>query len=88
VNRLYWHTLGTPQADDRLVYERPDRPNCILTLSSPTMASISYCMSGTAPFRKIASIIGRGQRRGIHSALDEADAHYGFLGNAGQVFTF
>src|SRR5205085_2450673 len=24
--KLYWHKLGTPQADDKLVYERPDEP--------------------------------------------------------------
>jgi prolyl oligopeptidase len=25
-NKVYWHRLGTPQAEDRLVYERPDAP--------------------------------------------------------------
>jgi prolyl oligopeptidase len=26
-NKLYYHRLGTPQADDVLVYQRPDHPN-------------------------------------------------------------
>src|SRR5690606_37066916 len=25
-NKVYWHRLGTPQAEDLLVYERPDAP--------------------------------------------------------------
>jgi prolyl oligopeptidase len=27
VNKLFFHPLGTPQADDALVYERPDQPD-------------------------------------------------------------
>ena len=27
--KLYYHTLGTPQAKDRLIYERPDHPRLV-----------------------------------------------------------
>ena len=25
--KIYWHTVGTPQSEDKLVYERPDHPD-------------------------------------------------------------
>jgi prolyl oligopeptidase len=89
VNRLYWHTLNTSQADDRLVYERPDRPelhfNPMITDDGTYL--VLHVWHGAIPQNRL-------YYRAVHGAgpfirlLDEADAHYAFLGNAGQVFYF
>ncbi len=87
VSRLYWHALGTPQADDRLVYERPDRPelhfNPLITDDGTYL--VLHVWHGAIPQNRI-------YYRAIQSdgpfirLLDEADAQYTFLGNAGRVF--
>jgi prolyl oligopeptidase len=89
VNRLYWHTIGTPQADDRLVYERPDRPelhfNPVITDDGKYL--VLHVWHGAIPQNRI-------YYRPVHSdgpfirLLDEADAYYVFLGNVGQIFYF
>jgi prolyl oligopeptidase len=89
VNRLYWHTVGTPQADDRLVYERPDRPelhfNPLITDDGKYL--VLHVWHGAITKNRI-------YYRHVHSdgpfirLLDEADAQYAFLGNAGQIFYF
>jgi prolyl oligopeptidase len=89
VNRLYWHTLGTAQANDQLVYERPDRPelhfNPLITEDGGYL--VLYVWHGAIPQNRV-------YYRAVHSdglfirLLDEADAHYAFLGNAGRVFYF
>ncbi|HSF30982.1 MAG TPA: prolyl oligopeptidase family serine peptidase [Candidatus Tectomicrobia bacterium] len=89
VNRLYWHTIGTPQVDDRLVYERPDRPelhfNPLITDDSRYL--MLYVWHGAIPQNRIyyRELDGDGV---FVRLLDEADAHYVFLGNAGRSFYF
>ena len=88
-NRLYWHALGTPQADDQLVYERPD--NSELRFSPGITDDGTYlvlyvwqhssgpnrlyyrAVDSTGPFVRL---------------LDEADAKYAFLGNVDTAFYF
>jgi prolyl oligopeptidase len=87
VNRLYWHTVGTPQGDDRLVYERPDRPelhfNPLITEDGKYL--VLYVWHGAIPQNRI-------YYRAVDSdgvfirLLDDADAYYAVLGNAGQIF--
>jgi prolyl oligopeptidase len=87
VNRLYWHTIGTPQAEDRLVYERPDRPelhfNPLITDDGRYL--VLYVWHGAIPQNRLyyRAVDGDGM---FVKLLDEADAHYVFLGNAGQTF--
>jgi prolyl oligopeptidase len=89
VNRLYWHTLGTPQSDDRLVYERLDRPelhfNPLITDDGKYL--VLYVWHGAIPQNRIyyRAVDSDGP---FMTLLDEADAYYGFLGNARQVFYF
>jgi prolyl oligopeptidase len=89
VNRLYWHILGTPQADDRLVYERPDHPELHFNpfITDDGKYLVLYVWHGAIPQNRI-------YYRAVDSdetfipLLDEADAYYGFLGNAAQIFYF
>jgi prolyl oligopeptidase len=87
VNRLYWHTIGTPQADDRLVYERPDRPelhfNPLITDDGQYL--VLHVWHGAIPQNRIYYRPVHGDGTFIR-LLDEADAYYAFLGNAGRVF--
>jgi prolyl oligopeptidase len=87
VNRLFWHTLGTLQADDRLVYARPDRPelqfNPLITDDGDYL--VLHVWHGAIPRNRL-------YYRAVHSdgpfvtLLDAADASYAFLGNVGRVF--
>jgi prolyl oligopeptidase len=87
MNRLYWHALGMLQAEDRLIYERPDRPelqfNPLITDDGRYL--VLHVWHGAIPQNRL-------YYRAVQSAgpfsrlLDEADAQYEFLGNVGQVF--
>jgi len=88
-NRLYFHTLSTPQSDDILVYDDPENKELMfvptvtedgrfLVLSvyhgTDTRNRIYYRpIDDTGPFVKL---------------LDAADARYDFLGNIGSTFYF
>jgi prolyl oligopeptidase len=89
MNRLYWHTLGTRQSDDQLVYEQPDRPelqfNPLITDDGQYL--VLHVWHGAIPQNRIYYRAVAGDRTFI-PLLDEADAHYGFLGNAGRTFYF
>jgi prolyl oligopeptidase len=87
VNRLYWHALGTPQAEDRLVYERPDRPelqfNPLITDDGQYL--VLHVWHGAIPQNRLYYRALHGDGTFIR-LLDEADAQYTFLGQAGRVF--
>jgi len=88
-NRVYWHKLGTPQSQDRLIYERPDDKELgfypLVTEDGNFL--ILHVYHGTDPKNRI-------YYRPIESTapfirlLDDADARYSFIGNAGSVFYF
>jgi prolyl oligopeptidase len=89
VNRLYWHTLGTPQGDDRLVYERPDRPelnfNPLVTEDGRYL--VLHVWHGAIPRNRL-------YYRDVQSdgpfieLLDAADAHYAFIAHVDGFFYF
>jgi prolyl oligopeptidase len=89
MNRLYWHTLGTPQAADVLVYERPDRPELHFGpfITEDGQYLILHVWHGAIPRNRI-------YYRAVNSdgpfirLLDEADARYHFIGNAQTLFYF
>lgn len=88
-NRLYWHALGTPQADDQLVYERPDNKELrffpritddgtylvlhVWHRSTPPNRFCYRAVDNSGPFIRL---------------LDDADAKYSFVGNINTVFYF
>jgi prolyl oligopeptidase len=89
VNRLYWHTLGTPQEDDRLVYERPDRPelhfNPLITEDGRYL--VLHVWHGAIPQNRL-------YYREVQSdgpfveLLDDADAQYAFIAHVDGLFYF
>jgi len=88
-NKVYWHTLGSPQSADTLVYERPDAPD--LSFSSFITDDGSYLAlvvwRGTDP-------VNRFYYRPLNATgdfirlMDKADAKYDFIANDGPVFYF
>ncbi len=93
--KLYYHRLGTAQAADRLVYERPDHPDWGLgggvtedgryliigvSLGTDSRNRVYYMDLGSARHPKT--------RGTVVQLLDDFDATYDFVGNLGPVFYF
>jgi len=86
-NKLYWHALGTPQSEDRLVFEPPDAKELA---TSPSITDdgrylLLYLWKGTDPNNRI-------YYRPVESdspfvrVLDKMDAQYTVLWNDGSLF--
>ncbi|HEX2326881.1 MAG TPA: prolyl oligopeptidase family serine peptidase [Chloroflexota bacterium] len=109
--RVYWHTLGTAQEADRLVYERPDfkelgfaphatDDGAYLTLHvwRGTEPENRFYYAPLDPHIPTPSGVARsasstpagapGGATAIVRLLDEADARYDFIDNAGSLFYF
>ena len=89
--KLYYHKLGTPQADDALVYERPDQKEwqfhgdvtedghyLIITVSQGDRRQEPHPLQGPrpSPTPKLVELI------------DNFEAEYSFIDNDGPVFWF
>jgi prolyl oligopeptidase len=86
-NRLYWHTLGTPQSSDTLVYERPDNKELGFApaVTEDGKYLVVYVYHGTDPRNRIYYKRLDGDTPFV-KLLDEADARYEFIGNVGSTF--
>lgn len=88
-NRLYWHTVGTPQSSDKLIYERPDNKELGFApaVTEDGRYLVLYVYHGTDPRNRVYYRPLDGDRPFV-KLLDEADAKYEFLGNEGSTFYF
>jgi len=92
---VYYHRIGTTQADDVLVYQRPDQPDwgfgvqvthdgrylvINVWVGTDTRQRIHYLDLGDPEHPTVTGTVVR--------LLDEADAAYGFIGNQGPLFQF
>lgn len=85
--KVYYHTLGTPQSEDELIYERPDKPRWS-PFGYPTEDG-RYLIIGVYEgfdrnalfYRDLSDPMGD-----VVELLPDWDAQYGFLGNEGSVF--
>jgi prolyl oligopeptidase len=89
--KVYYHRIGTPQADDVLVYQRPDQPTWSLNakVSEDGRYLVINVSDGTTS-RK-ARIVWKdlAEPYGMPVELiDKADAVYAFIANDGPVFYF
>jgi prolyl oligopeptidase len=88
-DKLYFHRLGSPQAEDSLVYERPDQPDWGFSaqVSDDGRYLLMVVMLGT-------DVRNRFFYRDLHEGgeivelLDRLEAGYWFLGNDGPLFYF
>ncbi|HPD31085.1 MAG TPA: prolyl oligopeptidase family serine peptidase [Phycisphaerae bacterium] len=88
--KLYFHRLGTPQSDDRLVYDRPDRKEWMFTgqVTDDGRYLIIYVSEGTEPKNRVYYLDLRQDRAEVVRLLDEFDAEYAFIDNDGPIFWF
>jgi prolyl oligopeptidase len=89
-HKLYFHRLGTPQAADPLVYERPDHPTWSLHghVSEDGAWLIVTAADGTDPNNRIFVCDLREPGSEIVPLLPDGDASYDFAGNIGDRFWF
>ena len=86
--KLYFHRLGTPQAEDKLIYERPD--NKELGFAGQVTDDGHYLMitvwQGTSPKNRLYYKDLTKPDSEVVKLLDDFDAEYQFIDNDGPVF--
>src|SRR5881296_2896295 len=93
--RLYFHRLGTDQAQDLLVYERPDQPDWGMNaeVTDDGRYAVLHVWLGTDRRNRVYYLDLKSPKRPrvtgeVVRLLDDFDASYGFIGNDGPVFYF
>jgi len=88
--KLYYHQLGTSQAEDKLIYERPD--NKELGFSGAVTDDGHYLIitvwQGTSPKNRLYYKDLTKADAQVVKLLDDFDAQYQFIDNDGPVFWF
>jgi len=89
-HKLFFHQLGTPQSQDRLIYERPDQKEWLLNAEATDDGHylIITVQRGTDPKNRIFYKDLTDPNSKVAELLDKADAKYAFLGNDGPTFWF
>jgi len=88
--KLYYHLLGTPQSEDKLIYERPDNKELEFagSVSDDGHYLIIHVYQGTAPKNRLYYKDLTQPDSPIVKLLDDFDAQYSFIDNDGPVFWF
>jgi len=93
--KVYYHRLGTEQAADRMIYERPDHPDWgfSVEVSADGRYAVYSVWLGTDRRNRIYyQDLGDPQHPRVEAPvirlLDDFDASYGFVGNDGPTFFF
>jgi prolyl oligopeptidase len=88
--KLFYHRLGTPQAEDRLVYHRPDQPDW--GFQGSVTEDGHYLMitvtQGTDPRNRAFYRDLSTPDAPVVELLNDFDASYNFVANDGPVFWF
>ena len=89
-HKLFFHQLGTPQPQDKLIYERPDQKEWLLNAEATDDGHylIITVQRGTDPKNRIFYKDLTDPNSKVAELLDKADAKYAFLGNDGPTFWF
>ncbi|HWY74547.1 MAG TPA: prolyl oligopeptidase family serine peptidase [Verrucomicrobiae bacterium] len=89
-HKLYYHKIGTPQSDDKLIYERPDQKEWGFAggVTDDGRYLIIDVTQGTDTrnrvfYRNLAAL-----ENPVVELLNQFDASYNFIGNVGTVFYF
>jgi prolyl oligopeptidase len=86
--KLYYHRLGTPQADDKLIYERPDNKEMGFSgfVTDDGRYLIINVWQGTSPKNRLYYKDLTQPDAPVVKLLDDFDAKYSFVDNDGPVF--
>jgi len=86
--KLYFHRLGTPQSEDKMIYERPD--NKELGFSGAVTDDGQYLIitvwQGTSPRNRLYYKDLTQPDAPVIKLLDDFDAKYSFINNDGPIF--
>lgn len=89
-HKLFFHQLGTPQSQDKLIYERTDQKEWLFNaeVTEDGRYLIITVQRGTDPKNRIfyKNLVDPNSK--VVELLDKADAEYSFIDNDGPVFTF
>ena len=88
--KLYYHKLGTSQAEDTLVYERPDQKDWLFDgrVTEDGRYAIITVFQGTDSKNRVYYKDLQASDSQVVKLLDDFDAAYLFLGNSGTTFWF
>jgi prolyl oligopeptidase len=88
--KLYYHRVGTPQSEDRLVYERPDRKEWGFGgyVTDDGHYLIINVSQGTDPRNRVFYRDLTRRDAPVVELLNDFDAAYNFIDNDGPVFWF
>lgn len=88
--KLYYHTLGTPQTEDWLIHERPDDKEMGVGgfVSEDGNWLIIVIWKGTSPKNQVFFKNLTMERAPIMPIVDKFEADYSFVGNDGANFYF
>lgn len=86
-NKVYWHTIGTAQSEDVLIYERPDEPelNFFARLSDDEHYLVLNVWHGAINRNRIY-YRPTNQDGEFIRLIDTPDAEYDFIGSDGDTF--
>jgi prolyl oligopeptidase len=88
--KLYYHRLGTPQSDDKLIYERPDNKEMGFggSVTDDGHYLIIHVWQGTSPNNRLYYKDLTQPDSPVVKLLDDFDAQYNFVDNDGPIFWF
>lgn len=88
--KMYYHKVGTSQAEDVLIYERPDQPDWGLygSVSDDGNYLVINITQGTDRRNRIYMKDLRRANSPVVPVMDEFDASYSYLTNEGSRFYF
>jgi prolyl oligopeptidase len=89
--KLYFHVLGTPQADDKLVYERPENPRWTITggVTDDGRYLVVSVGDGTTSRKVRVAYRDLGEPHGkIEELIDNHKNKWFFVDNVGSKFYF
>jgi prolyl oligopeptidase len=85
--KLYYHKVGTPQAEDKLIYERPDNKELGFggQVTDDGHYLVIYVSQGTSPKNRLYYKDLTKADSQVVKLLDDFDASYQFVDNDGSV---
>jgi prolyl oligopeptidase len=88
--KLYYHSLGTAQSEDKLIYERPDNKEMLFSggVTDDGHYLIISVSEGTSPKNRLYYKDLTQPNSPVVKLLDDFDAEYLFVDNDGPVFWF
>lgn len=88
--QLCYHRLGTPQSEDRVVYERPDQPKWGFgaSVTRDGKYAVLRISAGTDRRNRVAIIDLEDESWAVRPLLMDFDASYGFIARHGDHLLF